>query len=382
MRRVAGTREICMARARLANRESARRKLPRRQFQRGVPHWQFFSKSVLKSTLLVAPCYTIHTNIWVDVGVHFRPEAIQGSVLPKISAVIIAFNEELDIARALASLAWCDEVLVVDSGSTDRTVEVCEAYGSKVLQREFTGYGEQKSWAVTQAAHDWILALDADEEIPATLRDEILFKLARSENCSGYFIPITTVLWDQVVRTGHRHTKPKLRLFDRRFGNFRKQLVHESVALEGRTEHLRETMYNYSYTSIADYFEKFNRYTSLAAIESFRPGERSSFLKAVATLPLTFIQFYFLKGFLWDGSAGFTWSLFSSLYPAVKQFKLAEFHRAYAQQQRAESLLGTTAASPSGARKKEPIAWPRPDPLLADDLVGAPRSIEEHARRR
>jgi glycosyltransferase involved in cell wall biosynthesis len=225
--------------------------------------------------------------------------------LPKISAVIIAFNEEVDIARALASLAWCDEVLVVDSGSTDRTVEVCEAYGARVLQREFTGYGEQKSWAVKQAAHDWIIALDADEEIPAALKDEIYFKLARTENCSGYYIPITTVLWDQVVRTGHRHTKPKLRLFDRRFGNFRKQLVHESVALEGRTEHLREPMYNYSYTSIADYFDKFNRYTSLAALESFRPGESSSFLKAVVTLPLTFIQFYFLKGFVWDGPAGF-----------------------------------------------------------------------------
>ena len=314
-------------------------------------------------------------------GFRFRSRALQGSVLPKISAVIIAFNEEVDIARALASLAWCDEVLVVDSGSTDRTVEVCEAYGARVLQREFTGYGEQKSWAVKQAAHDWIIALDADEEIPAALKDEIYFKLARTENCSGYYIPITTVLWDQVVRTGHRHTKPKLRLFDRKFGNFRKQLVHESVALEGRTEHLREPMYNYSYTSIADYFDKFNRYTSLAALESFRPGARSSFLKAVATLPLTFIQFYFLKGFVWDGPAGFTWSLFSSLYPAVKQFKLAEFHRAYAQQQLAENRLAATKPLPSRAQKKEPTAWPRPEPLLAEDLVGARRSLKESARR-
>jgi glycosyltransferase involved in cell wall biosynthesis len=310
----------------------------------------------------------------------FCPWARQGSVLPKISAVIIAFNEEVDIARALASLAWCDEVLVVDSGSTDRTVEVCEAYGSKVLQREFTGYGEQKSWAVTQAANDWILALDADEEVPAALKDEILSKLARTENCSGYYIPITTVLWDQVVRTGHRHTKPKLRLFDRRFGNFRKQLVHESVALEGRTERLHEAMYNYSYTSIADYFDKFNRYTSLAALESFRPGERSSFLKAVVTLPLTFIQFYFLKGFVWDGSAGLTWSLFSSLYPAVKQFKLSEFHRAYAQQQLAQNLLSTS--QPRHAERKQQTTRQHSEPRLADDLVGAPQSVYgKHAER-
>jgi glycosyltransferase involved in cell wall biosynthesis len=292
--------------------------------------------------------------------------------LPKITAVVIAFNEELDIARALASLAWCDEVLVVDSGSTDRTVEVCEAYGCKVLQREFTGYGEQKAWAVTQAANDWILALDADEEVPAALKDEIRSHLARTENCSGYYIPITTVLWDQVVRLGHRHTKPKLRLFDRRFGNFRRQLVHESVALEGRTEHLREAMFNYSYASIADYFDKFNRYTSLAALESFRPGERSSFLKAVVALPLTFIQFYFLKGFVWDGPAGFTWSLFSSLYPAVKQFKLSEFHRAYAQQQLAEGFLA--ASSPRHAERKPQAVRQRSEPRPADELVGTPKS--------
>jgi glycosyltransferase involved in cell wall biosynthesis len=291
--------------------------------------------------------------------------------LPKISAVIIAFNEELDIARAVASLAWCDEVLVVDSGSTDRTVEVCEAFGCKVLRRDFTGYGEQKAWAVTQAENDWILALDADEEVPAALKEEIVSRMARTENCSGYFIPITTVLWDQVVRTGRRHTKPKLRLFDRKFGNFRKQLVHESVAVEGRTEHLREPMYNYSYTSIADYFDKFNRYTSLSALESFRPGERPSFLKAVVALPLTFIQFYFLKGFVWDGSAGLTWSLFSSFYPAVKYFKLSEFQRTYEQQKSARVL----PVSPVDAPRRK-LDRKRPVPVFADEIAATP-SYEE-----
>jgi glycosyltransferase involved in cell wall biosynthesis len=313
-------------------------------------------------------------NAWADVGVPFRPRALQGSVLPKISAVIISFNEELDIARAIASLAWCDEVLIVDSGSTDRTIEVCQAYGCKVLHRDFTGYGEQKAWAVAQAANDWILALDADEEVPAALKEEIASRLALAENCSGYYIPITTVLWDQVVRTGHRHTKPKLRLFDRRFGNFRKQLVHESVAVEGRTEHLRQPMYNYSYSSIADYFDKFNRYTSLSALESFRPGERPSFLKAVAALPLTFIQFYFLKGFIWDGSAGLTWSLFSSFYPAVKYFKLSEFQRTYAQQQIAEGLRSSPLPAP-----QHPIARERSAPIFADELMGTP-PYEERVR--
>jgi len=221
--------------------------------------------------------------------------------------------------------------------------------------------------------------VDADEEVSPALKDEILSTLARAENCSGYYIPITTMLWDQVVRKSGRHTKLKLRLFDRRFGNFRNQLVHESVSVEGRTRRLREPMYNHSFTSIADYFDKFNRYSTLAALESFRPaGKKPSFLKAVVALPLTFIQFYFLQGFIWDGAAGFTWSLFSAFYPTVRYFKLSEFHRAYARQQLDENLL---AARSNGAEEQLQSAAQRSAPRLAGEFVGAPSSLEEHAGR-
>jgi GTP:adenosylcobinamide-phosphate guanylyltransferase len=247
--------------------------------------------------------------------------------MPKVSAVLITFNEEADLARALRSVRWCDEIVVVDSGSTDRTIEICKAYGCRVLHREFAGYGEQKAFAVKQAANDWVLVVDADEEVSPALQHEILTSLDRVEDCHGFYIPITTVLWDQVVRTGKRHTKPKLRLFDRRYGNFGNRLVHESVALEGRTERLRHLMYNYSYCSITDYFEKFNRYTSAAALDSSYHGKRAGFGAAVVRLPLTFFQLYFLKCYLLDGWVGLVWSLFSSLYPAVKQLKLLELQR-------------------------------------------------------
>jgi glycosyltransferase involved in cell wall biosynthesis len=340
------------------------------------PAGRIFLKMCGKAHPESPACYTIQATLGPMSEFSLAQGTPRVSFLHKISAVIIAFNEEVDIPRALSSLAWCDEVLVVDSGSTDRTVEVCEAYGAKVLRRDFIGYGDQKAWAVTQAAHDWIIALDADEQVPGALRDEIQSKLASADNCCGYYIPITTVLWDQVVRAGHRHTKPKLRLFDRRFGNFRRQLVHESVALEGRTGLLREPMYNFSCSSIADYFDKFNRYTSLAAIESFRPGERSSFLKAVVTLPLTFLQFYFLKGFVWDGSAGFAWSLFSSLYPAVKQFKLSEFHRAFAQQQLAEGF--TLIATSPTRQPRQRTSRVRQTPLFSEEFA-ASRPYKERA---
>jgi glycosyltransferase involved in cell wall biosynthesis len=266
----------------------------------------------------------------------------------QVSAVIIAFNEEADIARALESVAWCNEVLVVDSGSSDRTIEICVAHGCKVLHREFDGYGEQKAFAVTQAANDWILSVDADEEVSPALRDEILFKLERTGDCHGYYLPVTTVLWDHVVRTGRRHTKPKLRLFDRRFGNFGNQLVHESVSLQGLTEHLCEPIFNYSFVDFADYFDKFNRYTSLAALECFERGNRTSFLGTILRLPLTFFKLCFIRGFILDGSVGLIWSLFASLYTTVKHLKLLELCRAEARRQLAQD------STSSGRREGQP----------------------------
>jgi glycosyltransferase involved in cell wall biosynthesis len=250
--------------------------------------------------------------------------------MSKVSAVIITFNEEADIARALRSIQWCDEVLVVDSGSSDRTPEICAADGCRVLRNEFSGYGAQKAFAVRQAVNDWVFVLDADEEVSPELRGEILTKLEDAGDCRGFYVPITTVLWDHVVRDRTRHTKPKLRLFDRRFGNFQNQLVHESVLLEGRTEQLHHRMYNYAYVNIADYFEKFNRYTSAAARECYLHGKRPSFVAAVGRLPLTFCRFYFLKGFFQDGAIGLVWSLFSALYATVKFLKVLELCRACA----------------------------------------------------
>ena len=282
--------------------------------------------------------------------------------MAKVSAVIIAFNEEADIARALKSVRWCDEIVVVDSGSTDRTIEICKAYGCRILHREFAGYGEQKAFAVRQAANDWVFVVDADEEVSRALQHEILTSLERAEDCHGFYIPITTVLWDQAIRTGKRHTKAKLRLFDRRYGNFGNRLVHESVSLEGRTERLHHLMYNYSYCSITDYFEKFNRYTSASARDSSHHGKRAGFGGAFIRLPLTFFQLYFLRGYLLDGSVGFVWSLFSSLYPTVKHLKLLELQRAVMPPQLRkapiESRVGWTSCEEPSRQTRWLTHWP------------------------
>src|SRR5262249_10500727 len=143
----------------------------------------------------------------------------------KVSAVIIALNEERDIQRALKSVEWCDEIIVVDSGSTDRTVDICMKFGANVFHKDFVGYGEQKQFAVDQATNDWILSIDADEVIPPDLRDEIQISLRKNRNqngqmYNGFRLSICTVLWDRVVRDCPRYTRPKLRLFDRTHGKF------------------------------------------------------------------------------------------------------------------------------------------------------------------
>jgi glycosyltransferase involved in cell wall biosynthesis len=285
----------------------------------------------------------------------------------QVSAVIIALDEEADIARAVDSASWCDEVLVVDSGSTDRTVEICAARGCKVIHREFTGYGEQKAFAVMQAANDWVFVVDADEEVTPALRDEIRQKLDSPGDCRGFRVPITTILWDKVIRTKDRHTAAKLRLFDRRYGNFQRQLVHESVALEGRTELLRERMYNHSYENIADYFDKFNRYTTAGALQCLADGKSHGVVAAVVRLPLTFFQVYLGKGHVWDGPIGLMWSLFSAFYPAVKYLKLWELRKAASRQSTEEQ-----------AAPVEPIQMRRPQPAV---LVEQPAGGQALIRR-
>lgn len=278
----------------------------------------------------------------------------------QVSAVLITYNEESDIAGAIESVSWCDEILVVDSGSTDRTVEICKTRGCKVLHHEFTGYGEQKGFAVSQAAHDWVLIVDADERVTPELRDEIRRRLEAPGDCRGFRIPITTILWDRVVRTEDRHTAAKLRLFDRRYGQYRPQLVHESVALDGRVELLRERMYNYSYSSIADYFDKFNRYTSAAAQQGFAEGKRHGVVGAVLLLPITFCQFYFGKGYICDGGIGAVWSLFSAFYPTVKYLKLWELNQAAARQSAsgnpaaAKAVAAEATTAPTASRVHRP----------------------------
>jgi glycosyltransferase involved in cell wall biosynthesis len=238
-----------------------------------------------------------------------------------VSAVLITYNEAEVIERCLRSIEWCDEVVVVDSGSTDGTVEICQRMGAKVIHRPFTNFGDQKRFAVAQASHSWVLSLDADEYLSASLQKEIQKELEAPRH-HGYFLPRSLIFMGKKIRSEQR--KPILRLFDKRYGNFVNISVHEYVKVQGSTGKLRGILWHESYRSLEDYFQKFNRYTSLMAQRIVEKGKVKPPTYAFLRFALGFLEQFFLKGCWLNGSIGMVWSLLTAYYSAVKYLKAYE----------------------------------------------------------
>lgn len=245
----------------------------------------------------------------------------------KISCVLITFNEEENLKKTLPAVSWCDEIVVVDSGSSDDTIEVCEKFDCKIFHREFDGYGTQKQFAVSKAEHDWILSLDADEVISEELRNEILSELDKEKiNYEGFLIQRRLFFLGRRFKHGRESRDYHLRLFNKNYGNYTNDSVHEKVVTKGEVKKLKGELFHYSYSNIHQYFEKFNSYTSRAAKELYKQGKRKSIAAIVFSFPLYFVKNYFVYGNFLNGFQGFLWALFSSLYPAVKYFKLLTFY--------------------------------------------------------
>jgi glycosyltransferase involved in cell wall biosynthesis len=248
---------------------------------------------------------------------------------PPVSAVLITRNAERLLAQVLDALAWCDEILVVDSGSTDATVRIAESHGARVLFHEFAGYGPQKAWAVSQAKHDWVLVVDGDEIVTPELAREIPERLGRdAETHAGFEIPISLVFLGRLMRHGGEYGMRHLRLYDRRRGNYNQNRVHERVELDGPVGRLQQHILHDSYGSIHHYFEKFNEYTTAGAVDLNARARTAGVGTIILRFPLTFVRQYFIRGHAFNGYPGFVWSLFSAMYPVVKYAKLREMQRA------------------------------------------------------
>jgi glycosyltransferase involved in cell wall biosynthesis len=244
--------------------------------------------------------------------------------VPKFTATVITLNESVHIESCLASLAWADEVLVVDSGSTDGTADLARKAGARVIVRDWPGYSAQKNFAAEQAAHDWILSVDADERVTPELAQEIRAVLRTDPAPAGYRIPRVTWHLGRWIRTTDWYPDPQLRLYDRRRARWKPKRVHESVSVDEGTPPglLTQDLEHYAYRDIAHHHATMDRYTTLAAEEMHAAGRRAGVLDLFFHPQAAFARNYFLRRGFTDGVPGLIISAMNAHYVFLKFAKL------------------------------------------------------------
>lgn len=239
----------------------------------------------------------------------------------KISATIITFNEERNLPRAIESLRCADEILVIDSGSNDRTVEIAQKLGARVLESGWPGYANQKNLAADKAAYDWILSIDADESLSEALEGEIWQLKKNGALFDAYTVPRMAQYLGRWIRHSGWYPDRKVRLYDRRRARWVGKFVHESVEVDGRVGHLRSNLLHFTCNSLSEHLKTMDRYTTLAAEQLLDTGEKVTWTRLALEPPWTFFQAYVLKlGFL-DGLEGLAIANMAALYDFVKYAK-------------------------------------------------------------
>ncbi len=239
----------------------------------------------------------------------------------KITATIITLNEERNIARAIESLRCADEILIVDSGSTDRTVELAQNLGVRVFEAGWRGFAGQKNWAAEQAAHDWILSLDADEALSEALEAEIWSVKKAGPAYDAYTMPrLARYLGRWILHSGW-YPDRKVRLYDRRKAKWTGDFVHESVAVSGRLGHLESNILHFTCESLSEHLRTLDRYTTLAAQELAARRVKVPLSRLILDPAWTFAKTYFLqRGFL-DGAEGLAIAQMAAFYTFLKYSK-------------------------------------------------------------
>ena len=229
--------------------------------------------------------------------------------------------------RCLESIRWVDEILVLDSESTDETVSIAKKFGARVFQFPWEGFGKQKQKGLEQASGEWILSVDADEVVTPGLEAEVRTMLSSENGTVGYFLKRKAFFLNRFVRHGGWYPGWVLRLFKKEKGCFTPAAVHETVILDGPAGRLKSDLLHYTDPHFSHYLAKLNRYTDLSARELFAKGKKGTLFKIIANPAAKFFSQYIFKAGFLDGRAGFILAAASAFHVFSKYVKLWELSR-------------------------------------------------------
>ncbi len=250
----------------------------------------------------------------------------EGAPEIKLSAAVIAKNEEDKIGDCLDSLSFCDEIVVVDSGSTDATAKIAESKGARVTFHEWEGHVGQKNFALDQTNGAWVLSLDADERVSDELRVEIMTQMKRP-TADGYAIPRLVYYINRWIKRCGWYPARKIRLFKKGKGHWVGENPHDRIELDGRVENLSGDLIHLSFDSISEHLQTIDSFTEIAAKEVVADGKTAGYFSILLRPPVTFIKMYFLKlGFL-DGIPGLIASSLSAYHVFCKYIKIVKMSK-------------------------------------------------------
>jgi glycosyltransferase involved in cell wall biosynthesis len=247
---------------------------------------------------------------------------------PKLSVTIITFNEEENIRDCLESVKWADEIIVVDSFSTDKTVEICNEYTEKVLQRKWPGFLKQKHFAQEQATGDWILNLDADERLSLEAATEIKKEILNgTPDVDGFVFHRQSYYLGRWIKHGGWYPDAKLRLIRKDSGRWSGESLHEKLVCDGKVKRLNGKILHYVYRDIAHQLETVDSFSRISADIWLKKGKRFKLFLLLTKPPISFLTTYIWKGGILDGIPGFIISVITSYYVFLKYAKLWELRK-------------------------------------------------------
>jgi len=293
-----------------------------------------------------------------------------------VSAIVLTYNEEDRVKDCLNSLQWCDEVWVVDSFSTDKTIEVCKSVGARVVQHVFEGFSKQRQWALEELplAYEWVLFVDADEIVTSELATEIRKRLSDNWELMGFYVPRKEILWDKWLRFGDCWPGCMMRLLRRGYARFPLNEVHEDAVVAGKVGRLKNPLIHYSINSISQMLVRLDRYTTLEAKRLIRTRsslferdvpsysrfrnvlKRLSVCVPIPLKPLAkFVWDYVIRQGFRDGRHGLAWAILNALYVYVAYFKVWEFEETSSGGSSGADFnaVGPMPTSPEANKKRE-----------------------------